>query len=94
LDARLTTLFCRKIIVAKSKEVNPGCNLAQFSTENCVSEGAIVPLMMMVVVVMVMYVCIYIMQFVQMAHKKLKNKYLYLALTVGLLKYLKVYRAS
>jgi hypothetical protein len=36
LDARLTTLLCKKIIVAESKEVNTGwfTNLAEYSKEN------------------------------------------------------------
>jgi hypothetical protein len=33
LDARLTTLLCKEIIVAKSKEVKPQSNLAESSRE-------------------------------------------------------------
>jgi hypothetical protein len=33
LGARLTTLACKKVIVAKSKEVKIGCNLAESSEE-------------------------------------------------------------
>jgi hypothetical protein len=33
LDARLTTLLCKKIIVAKSKEVKTGCNTADSCKE-------------------------------------------------------------
>jgi hypothetical protein len=33
LDARLMTLVCTKIIVAKSKVVKTGCNLEEFSKD-------------------------------------------------------------
>jgi hypothetical protein len=33
LDARLTTLLCKRITVAKSKEMKTGCNLAESSNE-------------------------------------------------------------
>jgi hypothetical protein len=33
LHARLTILLCKKITVAKSKEVKTGCNLAEISKE-------------------------------------------------------------
>jgi hypothetical protein len=44
LNARLTTLLCKKIIVAKSKEVKTGCNLAETSKEG--SESAVLSMMM------------------------------------------------
>jgi hypothetical protein len=44
LEARLATLLCKKkIIVAKSKEVKPGCNLAEFSKEGYGSKRAVLP---------------------------------------------------
>jgi hypothetical protein len=46
LDARLTTLLCKKIIVAKSKEVKTGCNLAESSKEDCGSKRPVLPMMM------------------------------------------------
>jgi hypothetical protein len=42
LDARLWI----EIIVAKSKEVKTGCNLAESSTEDCGSKTAVLPMMM------------------------------------------------
>jgi hypothetical protein len=47
LDARLTTLLCKKIIVTKSKEVKTGCNRAESSTEGCGSKRTVLPMMMM-----------------------------------------------
>jgi hypothetical protein len=47
LDARLPTLFCKRIIVAKSKEVKTGCNLAEFSKEGYGSKRAVLPITMM-----------------------------------------------
>jgi hypothetical protein len=38
LDARLKTLLCEEIILAKSKEVKPGCNLAESSNKGCGSK--------------------------------------------------------
>jgi hypothetical protein len=35
MDARLTALTCKKITVAKSKEVKTGRNLAESSKEGC-----------------------------------------------------------
>jgi hypothetical protein len=37
LDSRLTTLLCKKNIVAKSKEVKTGYNLAESYKEGCMS---------------------------------------------------------
>jgi hypothetical protein len=47
LDARPTTLPCKQIIVAKSKEVKTGCNLAESSKEGYGSKRAVLPMMMM-----------------------------------------------
>jgi hypothetical protein len=48
LDARLTTLLCKKIhIFTKSKEVKTGYNLAESSKEGCGSKRAVLPMMMM-----------------------------------------------
>jgi hypothetical protein len=41
LDARLTTLLCKKIIVAKSKEVKTRSNLAESSKEGHDSKRAV-----------------------------------------------------
>jgi hypothetical protein len=46
LVTRLTTLLCKKIIVAKSKEVKPGCNLAESSKEGYGSKRAVFSMMM------------------------------------------------
>jgi hypothetical protein len=40
LDARLTTLLCKKSIVAKSKELKTGCNLAESSKDGYGSKRA------------------------------------------------------
>jgi hypothetical protein len=40
-------LLCKKNIVAKSKEVKIGCNLADFSKEGYGSKKAVLPMMMM-----------------------------------------------
>jgi hypothetical protein len=46
LDARLTTLLCKKYILVKSKEVKTGCNLAESCNEGYGSKGAVLPVMM------------------------------------------------
>jgi hypothetical protein len=46
LDARLTTLLCKKI-VAKSKEMKTRYNLTKSSKEGCGSKGAVLPIIMM-----------------------------------------------
>jgi hypothetical protein len=38
LDARLTTLLCKKCVVAKPKTVKTGCNLTESSKEGYCSE--------------------------------------------------------
>jgi hypothetical protein len=53
LDARLTTLFCKTVIVAKSKEVKTGCNLTEISREGYDSKEAILPMMMMMMMIMI-----------------------------------------
>jgi hypothetical protein len=47
LDAKLTTLLCKKIIVTKSKEVKPGYSLAEYSKDGYGSKGAVLPMVMM-----------------------------------------------
>jgi hypothetical protein len=47
LDTRLTTLFCKKIVVAKSKIVEPGCNVAESPKEDYDSKWAVLSVMMM-----------------------------------------------
>jgi hypothetical protein len=49
LDAGLTSLLCKKIIVAKSKEVKTGCNLAESCKEGCGSKRDVFPMMMMII---------------------------------------------
>jgi hypothetical protein len=45
LDASLTALLCKKITVAKSKEVKTACNLAKSSKESYGSKRAVFPMM-------------------------------------------------
>jgi hypothetical protein len=52
LDARLTTLLCKKITVPKSKGVTNGCNLAESSKECYGSKRAVLPMMMMMMTTM------------------------------------------
>jgi hypothetical protein len=47
LNARMTTLLCKKKIVTKSKEVKTRCNLAESSKEDS-SKRAVLPMMMMI----------------------------------------------
>jgi hypothetical protein len=47
LDAILKNLFCKKNIVAKSKDVKIGCDLAESSKEGYGSKRAVLPMMMM-----------------------------------------------
>jgi hypothetical protein len=47
LDARLTTLLCKKITVAKSKELKTGRNLAEPSKECYGPKRSVLPVMMM-----------------------------------------------
>jgi hypothetical protein len=49
LDASLTTLLCKRITVVKSKEVKTGYNLAEASKEDCDSNKAALPMMMMMI---------------------------------------------
>jgi hypothetical protein len=44
LEARLTTLLIKKIIVTNSKEVKTGCNLAESSKEGYGSKRAVLPM--------------------------------------------------
>jgi hypothetical protein len=48
LDARLTTLLFKIVIVAKSNEVKTGCNPAEFSKEGYGSKRDVLPMMMMI----------------------------------------------
>jgi hypothetical protein len=45
------TLLCKKCIVAKSKEVETGSNLAESSKECYGSERAVLPMMAMIIIV-------------------------------------------
>jgi hypothetical protein len=45
MGARLMTLLCKKIIVAKSEELKTGCSLIESSKEGCGSERAFLPMM-------------------------------------------------
>jgi hypothetical protein len=47
LDARLTTLLREKIIVAISKEVKTGLNMAESCKEGYGSKRAVLPMMLM-----------------------------------------------
>jgi hypothetical protein len=47
LDARLTTLLCESIIVAKSEEVKTGSNREESCKEGYGSKRAVLPMMMM-----------------------------------------------
>jgi hypothetical protein len=47
LDAEVVILLCKKVIVAKSKEVKIGCNLAESYKEGYGSERAVLPTTMM-----------------------------------------------
>jgi hypothetical protein len=53
LESRLTTLFCKRNIVAKSKEVKSGCNLAVSSKEGYGSKSAVLPMMMMIIIIII-----------------------------------------
>jgi hypothetical protein len=48
LEAWLTTLACKNIIVVKSKEVKPGCNLTKSSKEGSGIKRAVLPMMVMI----------------------------------------------
>jgi hypothetical protein len=50
LDARLTTLLCKEIIVAKSKETNTGCNVAESSEEGYSSKRVVLTVTVVVVI--------------------------------------------
>jgi hypothetical protein len=56
LDAVLTTLLCKNLIVAKSKEVKTGCNLTKSSVEGYGSKGAVLSMMMMMMMMMIMMI--------------------------------------
>jgi hypothetical protein len=46
-------LLCETIIVANSKEVKTGPNLADSSEEGCGSKRAVLPMMLMMIMMMV-----------------------------------------
>jgi hypothetical protein len=52
-DARLTTFFCKKIIVAKSKDVKPGSNLAISSKEGYGTKRTVLQMMMMMTMIFI-----------------------------------------
>jgi hypothetical protein len=56
LDARLTTLFGKRVIVVKSKEVETGCTLAEYSKEGYRSKRAVLPMLMMMISIIRSYV--------------------------------------
>jgi hypothetical protein len=49
LEARLTTLLYKRILVAKSEEVKTRLNPVEFSKEGYGSKSAVLPMMMMMV---------------------------------------------
>jgi hypothetical protein len=53
VDTRLKTLLCKKIIVAKCKEVKTGCNLAESSKEGYGPKRVVLPMMMMMMMIMI-----------------------------------------
>jgi hypothetical protein len=53
LDARLTTLLCEINVVAKSKEVKTGSNLAEPSKEGYGSERDVLPMIMIMIMMMI-----------------------------------------
>jgi hypothetical protein len=50
VDARLKSLLCRKITVAKFRFLKTGCNLAGSSKEACGTKSAVLPMMMIMIV--------------------------------------------
>jgi hypothetical protein len=46
LDARLTTLLCKRVTVAKYKDVKTGSKLVTFYKESYCSKSAVLPMMM------------------------------------------------
>jgi hypothetical protein len=48
LDARLTTLLCKKIIVAKSKQVKTGSNPVESPKEGYGSKRVALPMLLMI----------------------------------------------
>jgi hypothetical protein len=56
LDRRPTTLLCKKITVAKSKEVKTGCNLAESSKEGYGFKRTTLPMMMLMYSLSTMYI--------------------------------------
>jgi hypothetical protein len=54
LDSRLTILLCKRITVAKSKEVKTGYRRAESSKEGCGSKRTGLPMMMVVMMMMIL----------------------------------------
>jgi phage gp36-like protein len=54
VDPRLRNILFKKINVATSKEVKPGCNQAESSMEGYGSKRAVLPMMM---IIMIMCCC-------------------------------------
>jgi hypothetical protein len=54
LDAKLTTLLCKKNTVRKSKEVKTECNVAASPKEGYGSKRVVLPMMMMTMMMMMM----------------------------------------
>jgi hypothetical protein len=52
LDARLTTLLCKRIIVAKSKEVKTGSYLSESFKKGYGSNSAVLPMMLLLTMMM------------------------------------------
>jgi hypothetical protein len=55
LDVRLTTLLCKKIIVAKSKEVKTGSNMAELPVEVYSSKmGSFIIIIIIIVIIILL----------------------------------------
>jgi hypothetical protein len=54
LDARLTTMLCKRISDVKYKDVKTGSILAEFSKDGYGSKSALLQMMMMMVMMMMM----------------------------------------
>jgi hypothetical protein len=52
-ERRLINLLCKRITVAKSREVNTGWNLAESSNEDYGSKRAVLPMMMMMMTMII-----------------------------------------
>jgi hypothetical protein len=78
LDARLTTLLCKKKnIVAKSKEVKTGCNLAESSKEGCGSKRTVLQIMMTIMIFKYLLLSFHIIVFLWCSPKCILEKTCY-----------------